>query len=156
MVPVRRSGAIALPSRAQPMGSADFARQLLYSAEYEDIQAVQLTALQGFSQTLPGDCRIHKSALSSQTEQGTCSLNWHWQHARQCRRTPLRKFHGMLRAHKLRVGVSVLFEMHLWLSEAQGPVQMMWCSPWERGLEQHKALQPQSRPQAWATHLGLP
>ena len=36
------------------MASSDFARQLLYSAGFEDIQAVRLTALQGFSLSLPG------------------------------------------------------------------------------------------------------
>ena len=73
MVPVRRSGGIKLSGRAELMGSSDFARQLLYSAGFEDIQAVQLTALQGFSQTLPGDCCVPKPAMHSQTEQGTSS-----------------------------------------------------------------------------------
>ena len=55
MVPVRSTGRMTLSSRAQPMASSDFARQLLYSAGFEDIQAAQLTSLQEFSQTLPGD-----------------------------------------------------------------------------------------------------
>ena len=46
---------MTLSSRAQPMASSDFARQLLYSAGFENIQAAQLTSLQEFSQTLPGD-----------------------------------------------------------------------------------------------------
>ena len=96
MVPVRRSGGIMLSSRAQPMGSSDFARQLLYSAGFEDIQAVQLTALQGFSQTLPGDSCVPKSAVHSQTEQGTSSSQWHWRHVIPDH-TSHEAYHGMLK-----------------------------------------------------------
>ena len=54
------------------MASSDFARQLLYSAGFEDIQAVQLNALQGFSQSLPGGCCIPVTSpgLPRMTEAG--------------------------------------------------------------------------------------
>ncbi|CAL5225520.1 g8350 [Coccomyxa viridis] len=58
LVPVRSSGRLILSSRAQPMASSDFARQLLYSAGFEDIRAAQLTRLPEFSQTLPGDVML--------------------------------------------------------------------------------------------------
>ena len=54
VVPVRRSGRVYLAKRPAALPSADLARQLLYSAGFEDIQAAQLTSLQGFTQKLPG------------------------------------------------------------------------------------------------------
>ena len=75
---------MTLSSRAQPMASSDFARQLLYSAGFEDIQAAQLNSLPEFSQTLPGDCCILNLPWAlplTDAEQGFILLQWYWQHA---------------------------------------------------------------------------
>ena len=69
-MPVRSSGRLILSSRAQPMASSDFARQLLYSAGFEDIRAAQLTRLPEFSQTLPGGRCIIKPAVSLLSKPG--------------------------------------------------------------------------------------
>ena len=46
-----------LAKQPRALSSADLARQLLYSAGFEDIQAGQLTSLQNFTPKLPGAAR---------------------------------------------------------------------------------------------------
>ena len=57
VLPVRSLGRVRLAKRPGALSSADLARQLLHSAGFEDIQAAQLTSLQGFSRSLPGAAR---------------------------------------------------------------------------------------------------
>ena len=57
MLPVRSAGQVHLAKQPRALSSADMARQLLYSAGFEDIQAGQLTSLQGFTPKLPGAAR---------------------------------------------------------------------------------------------------
>lgn len=63
MVPVRASGRVRVSGKASPLASSDFARQLLYSVGFEDIQAEQLTTLQGFPQSLPGESSVTRAQL---------------------------------------------------------------------------------------------
>lgn len=74
MIPVRSSGCISFSSRAQPLASSAFARQLLYSAGFEDIQAVQLTTLQGFTQSLPGEQSLGAPVLVFESHARPVSL----------------------------------------------------------------------------------
>ena len=57
VLPVRSAGRVHLAKQPRALSSADLARQLLYSAGLEDIQAGQLTSLQGFTPQLPGAAR---------------------------------------------------------------------------------------------------
>ena len=57
VLPVRSAGRVHLAKQPRALSSADLARQLLYSAGFEDIQAGQLTSLQGFTPKLPGVAR---------------------------------------------------------------------------------------------------